>query len=193
MDFSSCINFDEVEEKVLVVKPKIIIRKTSIYREVVGKQKTYEKYSERSKSYYYGRPIINYPVFNKVKKSGNRSKGELGDSDFDSKNVIMTNLAYCYLPDEKSISSPGCTENIRKNNKNVRRVKWQRVKLRSKSCISPELDLTKTEKFIRATIKKQVLIRPKLKSKYKANFFNQKKEARPELRILGVSKDFELK
>ena len=196
MDFSSCINFDDAEDKVVVAKPKIIIRKTSIYSKVAAKPKTNENYSEQLKSFHHGRPVINFPLFKKTRKGKNPGrgfKGALGKSEFTSTNVMMANLSYFHLHDEKSIPSPECSENIRQSNKDVRRVKWQRAKLRSKSYVSPELALARTEKIVPTSNKKQVFQRPRMKSSNKASFFHLKKEERPELRILGVSKDFEVK
>lgn len=202
MDFSSCINFDDLEEKVMVAKPKITIKKQTTNNVMVKKVVVNEKYSERSKSFNYGensihvRPIINFPVFSKTAKdpkTRKNSKTYVEHLELNEKKTVKGNLGQLSIADENFSSVLGDKDHRRLNNKNIRRVKWHRSKLRSKSSLSTDIEFINSEKLCPGNDKKQISFRRKSISNNKPCIFQCKKQEKPELRIQGVSKDPEIK
>jgi hypothetical protein len=187
MDFSSSINFDEIDERV-VIKPRVSIKKNHL--KLGLSLNSYEK--DRSKSFYIGQspqnsPLIQVPVLSKGFRNSNPRNGikpMTGFFAFEGQKVMLSSLKDLVNFDENS-QKASCL-----GAKNFRRFKWNHGKLRSKSCWGNESFVFQENLNIKSEKKKNVKRVFVPRTRINVNAGQGKK---PELRISGVMKDFVFK
>lgn len=203
MDFSSCINFDELEEKI-VPPEKLQTRRFSLNISTTkySANPTPKKSQTLNISKQFQSPssspyIKNFPFTKLVRKvpSKPESKQTCRFFAFEGNKLRLSSLTtlssfevspLTLLPNKNM--SP---TNLRLNNKNFRRLKLTPGKLRSKSFWSDkesgERKLTEKKNAFRVRVRNR---RTELLPQTKACGVKKGKEIRPELRISGVMKDF---
>ena len=190
MDFSSSINFDEVSDKFVVLKPRVSIRKNHLKLGFSPKHFN----QDRSKSFYIGAspqnsPLIQVPVLNKPVRTSQVSNGlkpTTGFFAFEGQKVMLSSMKdLVNHEDDKS------TLNIL-GTKNFRRFKWNHGKLRSKSSWCAQSFLLQGNNEVHKKEKKNRNNKRLAVPRTRVNAASVISK-RPELRISGVMKEFVFK
>lgn len=205
MDFSSCINFDELEEKPEIIPTKQPQRRSSIKASSAKAPPLIP--SKKSQTCTSSHPILSPAPYLSQYNSQSKSPKKLQTRflpkktshffAFEGNNLRLSSLktfssfdiSPCSLLPSKNMSPT----NLRLNNKNFRRCKLNPAKLRSKSFWGE--NEKKQESCARGNKKNKESLRIRnrkveLLPQTKACGGKRVRVFRPELRISGVMKDF---